>query len=109
MNDVDAGRRSYLGGDSDATALITVVRRYPAAERPARFGTPSAASRLISAQSSKVITPNRLGASLFERHYGLVFDRRRHARSRITLAPASTRTEVTTQPATCRRSAPNNN
>ena len=56
VNDVGPGVRSYLGGASDFTALITVVREIPNRSAIRAFGTPSAASLLISAQSSKVIT-----------------------------------------------------
>ena len=56
MNDVGPGDRSYLGGASELTALITVVREIPSRCAIRAFGTPSAASLLISAQSSKVIT-----------------------------------------------------
>ena len=55
-NDVGPGDRSYLGGASEFTALITVVREIPNRSAIRVFGTPSAASLLISAQSSKVIT-----------------------------------------------------
>ena len=56
MNDVGRGDRSYLGGPLEFTALITVVREIPNRAAICAFGTPSEASLLISAQSSKVIT-----------------------------------------------------
>jgi hypothetical protein len=56
VNDVGAGLRSYLGGDCETTAFTTVVREIPNRRAIAAFGTPSAASLLINAQSSKVIT-----------------------------------------------------
>ena len=56
VNDVGPGDRSYLGGASEATALITVVREIPNRSAIRAFGTPSAASLRINAQSSKVIT-----------------------------------------------------
>jgi len=59
VNDVGAGRRSYFGGASDVTALITVVRDTPNCLAIRAFGTPSAASLLINAQSSIVITLHR--------------------------------------------------
>jgi hypothetical protein len=46
----------YFGGLSEATALITVFLAMPTLLAIAAFGTPSAASLLISAQSSMVIT-----------------------------------------------------
>ena len=55
-NDVGAGLRSYLGGTSDETAFTTVVREIPRRDAIRAFGTPSAASLRINAQSSKVIT-----------------------------------------------------
>ncbi len=55
-DDVGRGDRSYLGGPSEFTALITVVRKIPNRAAICAFGTPSEASLLISAQSSKVIT-----------------------------------------------------
>ena len=55
-NDVSTGLRSYRGGASEATALTTVVREIPNRSAILAFGTPSAASRRINAQSSKVIT-----------------------------------------------------
>ena len=54
--DDSAGDRTYRGGESDPTALTTVVREIPNRRAIAAFGTPSAASLRISAQSSKVIT-----------------------------------------------------
>ena len=62
MNDVGPGVRSYRGGASDFTALITVVREIPNRSAIRAFGTPSAASLRISAQSSKVITLQSLSA-----------------------------------------------
>ena len=64
-NDVSAGARSYLGGASDFTALITVVREIPNLAAIRACGTPSPASLLISAQSSNVITLPMLGCPLF--------------------------------------------
>jgi hypothetical protein len=55
-NDVTAGNRSYFGGDIDATAFTTVVREIPNRSAICFFGTPSAASLRINAQSSTVIT-----------------------------------------------------
>jgi hypothetical protein len=62
VNDVGIGVRSYRGGESEFTALITVVREIPNLRAIPAFGTPSAASLLISAQSSKVITLQSLSA-----------------------------------------------
>jgi hypothetical protein len=62
VNDVGPGDRSYLGGESDFTALMTVVREIPNRAAIRAFGTPSAASLLISSQSSKVITLQSLSA-----------------------------------------------
>jgi hypothetical protein len=59
VNDVPAGLRSYFGGAADATAFTTVVREIPNRAAIRAFGTPSAASLLINAQSSKVITLHR--------------------------------------------------
>ena len=56
VNDVGAARRSYFGGAVDCTALATVVREILNRAAIRAFGTPSAASLLIDAQSSKVIT-----------------------------------------------------
>ena len=56
-NDVVTGLRSYFGGASEATAFTTVVREIPRRTAICAFGTPSAASLRIRAQSSKVITP----------------------------------------------------
>jgi hypothetical protein len=53
VNDVGIAARSYFGGPSDATALITVVREIPSLLAIWAFGTPSPASRRINAQSSK--------------------------------------------------------
>jgi hypothetical protein len=49
VNDVGPGLRSYRGGASELTALITVVREIPNRSAIRAFGTPSAASRRISA------------------------------------------------------------
>lgn len=43
VNAVGAGRRSYFGGDSEPTALITVVREIPSRAAICAFGTPSPA------------------------------------------------------------------
>ena len=56
VNDVAAGARSYFGGAVDATAFTTVFREIPNRSAICVFGTPSAASLRINAQSSKVIT-----------------------------------------------------
>lgn len=56
VNKVGAGFRSYTGGESEFTALMTVVREIPNRSAILAFGTPSAASLRINAQSSKVIT-----------------------------------------------------
>jgi hypothetical protein len=55
-NDVTSARRSYFGGALDATAFTTVVLEIPNRAAIWAFGTPSAASLRINAQSSKVIT-----------------------------------------------------
>ncbi|WP_370586002.1 hypothetical protein [Tessaracoccus sp. MC1756] len=61
MNEVtSAGLRSYLGGASEAMALNTVVLDTPNLFAILAFGTPSAASLRINAQSSIVITPQSL-------------------------------------------------
>lgn len=57
--DVEAGLRAYLGGVCDATALTTVVREIANRAPICAFGTPTAASVLISAQSLNVITLHR--------------------------------------------------
>jgi hypothetical protein len=62
VNDVDPGERSYRGGADEPTALITVVREIPNRSAIRDFGTPSAANLRISAQSSKVITPQSSSA-----------------------------------------------
>ena len=54
-NDVSDGRRTYTGGEVDATAFTTVVREIPNRLAIAACGTPSPASLLIEAQSSIVI------------------------------------------------------
>jgi hypothetical protein len=77
-NEVSAGARSYLGGASDFTALITVVREIPNLAAIRACGTPSPASLLISAQSSNVITLPMFGVSTFHRQNCSVFERRRH-------------------------------
>lgn len=65
-NDVGTDRRPYVGGPSDFAASITVVRKMPNRRAIAACGTPSAASLLISVQSSLVITlPIVSGRSLF--------------------------------------------
>ena len=51
------GERSLRGGADEATAFTTVVREIPNRLAITDFDTPSAASRRIKAQSSKVITP----------------------------------------------------
>jgi hypothetical protein len=56
VNDVGPGERTYFGGASEFSALMTVVREIPSRAAMRAFGTPSAANLLISAQSSKVIT-----------------------------------------------------
>ena len=56
VNDVGPDARSYRGGACEFTALMTVVREIPNRSAIRAFGTPSPASLLISAQSSKVIT-----------------------------------------------------
>lgn len=53
VNDVGPGDRSYLGGESEFTALMTVVREIPNRCAMRAFGTPSAASLLISVQPQK--------------------------------------------------------
>ena len=51
----------------------------PRSRATCRCGTPSATSRRIRAQSSTEIThPICLGGLVFDRRYGLVFNRRRH-------------------------------
>jgi len=61
-NDVGRGLRSYRGGAAEFTALMTVVREIPNRSAIRVFGTPSPASLLINAQSSKVITLQSLSA-----------------------------------------------
>ena len=56
VNDVGPGLRSYFGGPCEATAAATVFLAMPNLLAILAFGTPSAASRLINAQSSMVIT-----------------------------------------------------
>lgn len=59
---------------------MTVVLEMPNFLAILAFGTPSAASLLISAQSSMVITLQSLAeCPLFERRYCLVFKRRRQS------------------------------
>lgn len=65
VNDVDAGFRRYFGGASEATAAVTVFLAMPNLRAIAAFGTPSAASLLISAQSSMVITLQSLKSAHF--------------------------------------------
>jgi hypothetical protein len=78
VNDVGPASRSYFGGRSDARARSTVDRPIPSCRATCRRGTPSATSRLINAQSSTEIThPICLGGLVFNRRYGLVFERRR--------------------------------
>lgn len=75
-SDVGTGFRSYFGGTSDATALATVDLPIPSCRATCRYGTPSATSRRISAQSSTEIThPICLGGLIFKRRYGLIFER----------------------------------
>ncbi len=62
MNDVARGFRSYRGGAAEFTDLMTVVREIPNRSAIRTFGTPSPASLLINAQSSKVITLQSLSA-----------------------------------------------
>ncbi len=50
------GDRSYRGGRSEATALITMFRHTPNRSAICVFGTPSACNRRINAQPSTVIT-----------------------------------------------------
>lgn len=64
VNDVARGGRAYRGGASEFTALMTVVREVPSRSEIRAFGTPTAGSLLISAQSSKVITLQSLSAHL---------------------------------------------
>ncbi len=65
-NDVGTDRRPYVGRPSAFAASITVVREMPNRRAIAACGTPSAASLLISVQSSLVITlPIVSGWSLF--------------------------------------------
>lgn len=82
-NDVSTGVRTYRGGASDFTALITVVREIPSRSAIRACGTPSPASLLINAQSSKVITLpmvsiRYLQVFTFHRRNCSVFKRRRH-------------------------------
>jgi hypothetical protein len=63
VNDVvPRGDREYFGGSVDATALATLLREIPNRSAIRAFGTPSAASLRINAQSSKVITLQSLSA-----------------------------------------------
>jgi hypothetical protein len=62
VNDVVFDVRSYLGGASEFTALMTVFLEIPNRCAMRAFGTPSAANLLINAQSSKVITLQSLSA-----------------------------------------------
>ena len=81
VNDVaSAGARSYFGGDVDATAFATVFREMPSRSAICVFGTPSAASPRINAQSSKVITLQSLSAHFStgkSAQFSAVTDRRR--------------------------------
>ena len=82
-NDVGTGFRSYFGGASDARARATVDLPIPRSRATCRCGTPSATSRRISAQSSTEIThPICRGGLVFERRYGLIFERCRHLSAR---------------------------
>jgi len=56
VNDVGDGPRTYLGGADEVTAFTTVVLEIPNFRAMLAFGTPSADSPLINAQSSTVIT-----------------------------------------------------
>jgi hypothetical protein len=57
VNDVSVvDDRSYFGGSDEFTALGTVLREIPSRTAIRVCGTPSAASLLINAQSSKVMT-----------------------------------------------------
>ena len=56
VNDVSNGPRTYLGGADEVTAFTTVVLEIPNFRAMLAFGTPSADSLLINAQSSTVIT-----------------------------------------------------
>ena len=77
MNDVGFGLRSYVGGAADATAFTTVVRESPSLAAIRALGTPSAASLLINAQSSTVITLQSLRVFTFRAPLRPVFKRRR--------------------------------
>jgi hypothetical protein len=78
VNDVTCSGRRYFGGLSDANARSTVDRPIPNSLATCRRGTPSATSRLINAQSSTEIThPICLSGLIFNRRYGLIFERRR--------------------------------
>lgn len=82
VNEVGTGLRSYFGGRSEATARSTVALPIPRSRATCRRGTPSATSRRINAQSSTEIThPICPGGLVFERRYGLIFERRRQPRS----------------------------
>ena len=50
VNDVGRGDRSYRGGPTEFTALITVVHEIPNLAAIRAFGSPSAASLRINAQ-----------------------------------------------------------
>lgn len=77
-NYVGTPGRWYTGGWSETTARSTVARPTPKSRATCRFGTPSATSRLINAQSSTVITdPVCPGGVVFDRSYGPIFERRR--------------------------------
>lgn len=81
VNEVGTGLRSYFGGRSEATARTTVALPIPRSRATCRRGTPSATNRRINAQSSTEIAhPICPGGLVFERRYGLIFERRRHSR-----------------------------
>ena len=94
-NDVGCGGRSYFGGRSDANARSTVARPIPKSRATCRCGTPSATSRRINAQSSTEIThPICLGGLVFDRRYGLIFERRRHVDRPVAAAATSIRPDA---------------
>ncbi len=65
VNDVGPGERSYRGGASRPHRASPRRPRIPNRSAIRAFGTPSTASLRISAQSSKVITPQSSGARFF--------------------------------------------
>jgi hypothetical protein len=70
VNEAGPGDRSCLGGESEFTALMSVVREIPKRYAMRAFGTPSAAtSLLINAQSSPVITLQSLSAHFHRRNF----------------------------------------